>query len=428
MRYLYTAAYYLALPFILLRLLWRNAKFSPMQNIGERLGFYSMKPQTASIWLHAVSYGEAVAAEPLIKQLRNKFPQLDIVVSTMTATGANRVKSTWREDSGIKHIFVPYDIPFAIKRFFKTSRPLIGIIMETELWPNLLHTAGRQNIPLVLANARLSPSSFKGYKRIARFLLPYLQNIQIAAQSKQDAERFLALGIPPKSVITAGNLKFDIEPPWDQINKGLVLKATLSHRFVIVAASTHSNEEEQLLDVFSRLQKLFPNLLLILVPRHPQRFDEVASLCIKKGHNIARRSRQESPQQNTTVFLGDSMGELYFYYALSDIAFVGGSLTPIGGHNLLEPAAVRLPIVTGPHTHNFSEISSMLIDCGTLSKVANLEELYTVFCQLLNDKDLREKKGSAGYKILEKNQGAVVLHLETISQLLLPKKEIHQAL
>lgn len=420
MRYLYTLGFYIALPFILARVLWRARK-NPhtYKKFGERLGFYDFDPEPSSIWLHAVSYGEAVAAEPLIRKLKENFPKQRIVITTMTLTGGMRVQSVWKNDNQIRHLYVPYDIPFAIKRFLNHNNPLIGIIMETELWPNLLFLAGKQKLPLVLANARLSPRSFSGYLKIKKLISPLLKNLTlVAAQSEQDAERFLSLGVPAKQTSVLGNLKFDITPPSKQIKEGEERKKELPFDHILVAASTHANEEEQLLDIFSRIQQKFPRSLLILVPRHPERFDEVANLCQRKGQKIVRRSANEFPQEDTTVFIGDSMGELYFFYSMADIAFVGGSLVPVGGHNLLEPAALRLPIVTGPHLFNFTAISELLLKTETLHAVKDGEMLYQTLCHLLQNREYSRKIGMAGYKIFEKNQGATDRHLFVVEKLL----------
>lgn len=419
MRRLYTALFYLILPFILIRLLVRNRKNPEVTHrLWERLGFYQQKRLPACLWLHAVSYGEAVAAEPLIKSLRAHYPEVTIVVTTMTATGAQRVQTTWQKDQHIKHIFVPYDLPFALKRFIKRFNPALIILMETEMWPNLLYVAGKSKLPVIIANARLSAKSLAGYQRIEKFILPFLENINsVAAQSTLDAEHFKALGIANQRVQVTGNLKFDIEIPTTLINLGKSLREKLPHSYVLVAASTHANEEEQLLEVFSRLCKDFPDLLLVLVPRHPYRFDEVATLCQRRGYAVARRSLNELPDVNTKIFLGDSMGELYMYYSLADVAFVGGSLIPVGGHNLLEPAAARVPIVTGPHLFNFTAISNMLAAEGSLYISQDLEELYQNVLQLLNDKDRRERAQDAGYQVFAQNQGATANHLLAIQAL-----------
>lgn len=419
MRRLYTTVFYLALPFILLRAAWKAHRAKDnFKRMWERLGFYSSQQETSSLWLHAVSYGEAVAAEPLIKALQQGYPNFRIVVTTMTFTGANRVKTTFKDDEQILHLYLPYDVPSAMVRFFNHIQPLVGIIMETELWPNLLYLAGKHKLPLLIANARLSPRSYKGYQRIVKFMAPFLNNLyQVCAQTEEDADRFKGLGLQDHQVSIFGNLKFDITPPSQQIQAGALLKKQLPFELVWVAASTHANEEEQLLDLYTSLKKIFPSSLLILVPRHPQRFDEVASLCRKKGHSYVRRSEQTLPTSDTSVLLGDTMGELYFFYALADVAFVGGSLVPIGGHNLLEPAALKLPIVTGPHLFNFTAISHLLQKTGTLHQGARPEELHAIFTKLFSEKTYREEIGAAGFKIIAENQGATERHLQLISSL-----------
>lgn len=419
MRQIYTLAYYCALPLIILRTLWRTRKNKDhIRRLGERLGFVQFN-ERCSIWLHAVSYGEAIAAEPLIKNLKLTYPDQAIVITTMTLTGAIRVETTWKTDARIHHFYLPYDIPFAIKRFLKRVKPRIGIIMETELWPNLLDMAGKQNLPLLLANARLSERSFKGYLKIARLISPLLKNItQIAAQSEEDQTRFVQLGAREEQTCTLGNLKFDITPPLTLIDQGTEMKTKLSFEPIIVAASTHPNEEEQLLTVFSKIKESHPRALLVLVPRHPERFDEVSQLCLKKGFAIARRSRNELPNNTQSVFIGDTMGEMYLYYALADIAFVGGSLIPLGGHNLLEPAALKLPIVTGPHLFNFKIISALLIETGSLHVASNYEGLLPIFSQLIEDKAYAVKVGQAGFEVLARNRGATDKHIHLIKSLI----------
>ncbi len=419
MRLLYTALFYLLLPFILLRLVIRNRRNSEVKaRILERLGFYRQKIDSATIWLHAVSYGESVAAEPLIKSLRQHYPSVQILVTTMTATGALRIQTTWKSDEKVTHLFVPYDIPFALKRFLKHFQPKLIVLMETEMWPNLLHYAGVAQIPVLIANARLSAKSLAGYQRIEGFIAPFLQNIKtVAAQSELDAKHFQELGISKQRINITGNLKFDTEIPTTLINQGKSLRTKLPHSHILVAASTHSNEEEQLLEVFARLRQDYPEMLLVLVPRHPYRFDEVAGICQRQGYQIARRSRQELPDINTQVFLGDSMGELYLYYSLADVAFVGGSLIPIGGHNLLEPAGAKVPIVTGPHLFNFTAISGLLTEHGSLFVAHDLEDLYQIFRRLFDDERQREVSGSEGLEVIKKNQGATSNHLAAIQAL-----------
>jgi 3-deoxy-D-manno-octulosonic-acid transferase len=420
MRNFYTLGFYLALPFILLRHIWRTrGNKNHLKRMTERLGFYVFEQERESIWLHAVSYGEVVAAGPLVKMLLEHFQSPRIIITTMTLTGAVRVETTWKENKNIRHVYLPYDIPFAIKRFMGHFNPQIGIIMETELWPNLLYMAGKNHLPLLLANARLSPMSFKGYQRITRFISPFLKNLSIiAAQSTEDADRYVSLGIPSKKVVILGNMKFDIIPSEQQITHGKTIKTQLPFDYIITAASTHDTEEEQLLDAYALIKQSYPRSLLILVPRHPQRFDEVANLCIKKGHSVIRRSSDMLPNDTTTVYLGDTMGELYYFYALADIAFVGGSLVPVGGHNLLEPAALKLPIVTGPFLFNFKVIKQLLCETDTLHIVSSQEALVEVFKNLLQDLAYRQEIGSKGFDILAKNQGATSRHFQLVSSLM----------
>ncbi len=420
MRKIYTFALYLLLPFILARAAWRARKNKDqLFRLKERLGFYSGKNMNQSIWLHAVSYGEAVAAEPLLKKLKIAYPKMPIVITTMTVTGALRVQTTWLKDTQIHHHYLPYDFPAAFNRFFDYFHPKIGIIMETELWPNLLATAGKKGLPLLLANARLSPKSLTGYQKISFMIAALLKQLSIiAAQSQEDAARFLALGASETQIKVLGNLKFDIQPPESQIKASQAFRKRLPFDHIFVAASTHSNEEEQLLEVYENLRIEFPNILLILVPRHPERFDEVANLCLKRKYVVARRSHQSLPTAQTQVFLGDSMGELYFYYGLADLAFVGGSLVPVGGHNLLEPACLRLPLVTGPHLFNFTLISRLLQETGALQIGANTTAITTIAKGLLKDKAFSHHIGEKGFGVIEKNQGATDRHLQAISNLL----------
>jgi 3-deoxy-D-manno-octulosonic-acid transferase len=420
MRYLYTAAFFLALPFIFLRAAWRSRRDPHnFKKIGERLGFYQSFEEPQSIWVHAVSYGEAVAAEPLITKLRATFPDFPIIVTTMTLTGAIRIQAVSRHDSNIRHCFVPYDFPFAIKRFLGTFKPKLCIIMETELWPNLLFLAGRHEVPIFLANARLSPNSFKGYQRIRKFISPLLQNITfVAAQSALDANRFKDLGLPIERVADLGNLKFDVKAPQGQLEKGLSLKQNLPFDLIWVAGSTHAKEEEQILDVFIRLKQQVDKALLILIPRHPERFDEVAALCLKKGQSIRRRSDKQLPDENCSVWLGDSMGEMYFYYALADVVFVGGSLVPVGGHNILEPATLKRPIITGPHLFNFVSISNLLQKANALHIISNSDELYTTLLKLASEELYRKEMGENGFNALSSHQGATDRYLAALSPLM----------
>lgn len=417
MRQIYTLAFYFTLPFILIRLLVRSRQdIAYRQRLKERFGRPGFANLQHSIWIHAVSYGEVVAAEPLIRNLRKRYPERKLVITTMTITGSRRVQQTFPD---IYHCYVPYDIPYALRHFLGHVMPSLLIIMETELWPNMLYYAVKNHIPILLANARLSAKSLAGYKRLPHSIKASLLAIdKVLVQSAQDAKRFEALGLPQSALNVAGNLKFSVDVPTDMVAEGKRIRKTWQHvKHVIIAASTHPTEELQILDVMSRLLKNFSQLLLILVPRHPQRFDEVAKLCSSHQFVVARRCDGFAIASDTQVFIGDSMGEMYLYYALADIAFVGGSLVPMGGHNLLEPAMLRLPVLSGPNVTNFVEISDMLVKSGMLTLVKNKEELFQCLRRFLLDQNHNEV-------LLQKNDfvshGEHVLqqHLNTVDELL----------
>jgi 3-deoxy-D-manno-octulosonic-acid transferase len=419
MRYLYTFSFYLLLPFILLRLLWRSKKnVAYRQRIAERLGYYATAPLAQSIWIHAVSYGEAVAAEPLIARVKQLFPDYPIVVTTMTITGSARVVKIW--GSQVHHVYLPYDLPGALQRFFAQTNPRFAIIMETELWPNLLNYAGNRKLPILLANARLSERSLAGYRRLANFFSTMINNIHlVAAQSHEDAARFITLGVSQDRVSVTGNLKFDIAPPDHLITAGKQTRAQWSQfDYVWVAASTHVGEEEQILQSFARIRQHLPKTLLILVPRHPERFQEVADLCVKHNFTIARRSLQQTPDMTTQVFLGDTMGELYFFYAMADVAFVGGSLVPIGGHNLLEPSALKIPVIIGQYSFNFTAVCQLLKNAEALITVSTLDELTSAVLKLLQNEQQRVQQGARGYAVVIQNRGAVEKHMVLIKKIL----------
>jgi len=424
MRYLYSLALYLALPYIIIRLWRRSRKFPAYKNRwAERFSFVKPPPLTDPIWIHAVSFGEVVVAEPLIKALLARYPQRSLVVTTMTPTGSERVCKTFGEQ--IYHVYVPYDLPGAVRRFFKQSRPTLGIIMETELWPNMLYQVRKRKLPLLLANARLSPRSTRGYQRIAGLTRHMLRSFTcVAAQSKVDAERFIQLGLAADKVMVTGSIKFDITPPDAQIQEGRALRHSWSMiRPILIAASTHQGEEDQMLDAFKSIKQQHPNALLILVPRHPQRFDSVAALCEHRGYSIIRRSEGRTCEPSTDIFLGDSMGEMYMYYALADVAFVGGSLVSVGGHNLLEPAALGLPVLTGPQLFNFTEISQLLRQADAITVVNNADELAKHVIALFQNPQSRQQQGHRGLRVLAQNRGALQKHLDWIAQQFPPTTE-----
>lgn len=385
--------------------------------IGQRFGF-GFPELDRCIWIHAVSVGEVVAAVPLIKALQRRFERIPILVTTMTPTGAARVQATFGDS--VSHSYLPYETPDAVARFFDSVRPEIALIVETEIWPNLYRSCGIRRIPLVLVSARISPKSVGGYKRLTPLFRETLSHgIVIAAQSRADAERFLSLGAEPKRTRVTGNIKFDIELPGDLTRRAADTRRSLfGGRRVWVAASTHEGEEELVLAAHRRLTDQHPDLLLVLVPRHPQRFDPVAELIRKSGMSCVRRTDGQPCSPDTAVFLGDTMGELTLFYAAGDVVFVGGSLVPVGGHNLLEPAALGLPIVTGPHVFNAQDIADRFLRRDACRMVNDTAELADTVHELFDRPDRARQLGDNARRILEENRGALVELMDLIVPLL----------
>ncbi|MGD9108188.1 MAG: lipid IV(A) 3-deoxy-D-manno-octulosonic acid transferase [Gammaproteobacteria bacterium] len=420
LRYIYNILLYLAVPFILIRLLWRSIKSSGYRKRwNERFGFFTIpKKFQHGIVIHAASVGETIAAIPLIRQLQKDYPNCPITVTTMTVTGSQQVKKSLKDS--VFHVYVPYDLPDAVKRFFNKTKPKMLIIMETELWPNFLHYARARQIPILLANARLSKKSAKGYAKIKNFTTNMLKNINnIAAQAPLDANRFIQLGAPQEHVITTGSIKFDIDLAPSIKEAGEILRQQLgANRPVWITASTHEGEEEIILNAFKKIKHQLPDCLLIIVPRHPERFAQVHTLCKKQNYNTVLRSSNEPCTTKTDIFLGDTMGELMQFYAASDIAFVGGSLAPIGGHNFLEPAILGLPIISGPHVFNFAEIARMLQEKHALVLIENSTELAAQVIKFFNDPKLRQQFGENAKVVVDANRGAVIKHMQLIQKLL----------
>ncbi len=406
-RCVYTVLYYLLLPFIFFRLLWRSIKAPQYaRRWPERLGFFRAPDDLGGLWLHSVSVGETVAAAPLIRQIRKDFPELPVVITTMTPTGSERVKTLFGDS--VFHVYVPYDIPGAVNRFLERVKPRLTLIMETELWPNLVHCCHQKDIPLVVVNARLSERSARGYRKFPSLSKEMLGKIDlIAAQTAGDGERFVGLGLAQKRLVVTGSIKFDIEIPQPVIQSAEALRNEWGdHRPVWVAASTHEGEDGQILAAHKQLLKDNPSLLLLLVPRHPERFDQVARLVKGEGFSSVRRSLAESVAAGVSVMLCDTMGELLLFYAASDVAFVGGTLVETGGHNFLEPAAIGVPIVSGPYRFNFSEISRLLITAGAMITVDQGDQLAEAVQPILGNPDLKAKMAAAGQKVVAENRGA----------------------
>ncbi|NUF28408.1 3-deoxy-D-manno-octulosonic-acid transferase [Gilliamella bombicola] len=423
MQILYTVLLYLIQPLVWLRLLWRSCKAPAYRKRWlERYGFCQNKVEPNGILLHAVSVGETIAAIPLIKALQQQYPNLPITVTTMTPTGSERVKSLLGDS--VHHVYLPYDLPCAINRFLKTTQPKLVIIMETELWPNFIGQCYKRNIPLILANARLSERSANRYRKLGRAISHLLSKIStVAAQNKQDGERFISLGLPSDHLAITGSIKFDIDLTTQQQQKITTLKQQWQlNRPAFIAASTHSGEDEIILSAFERLLQTYPNLLLILVPRHPERFKTVEKLINDRGLNYINRSSNQVPTQQTQVILGDTMGELIELYGIADIAFVGGSLVKHGGHNPLEPALHHIPIISGEHFFNFKVICEQLISAnGMITCASSADALYSAVNALLANKSHSQQIGEQAYQVLKQNQGALERLLNIINHYLYSK-------
>lgn len=395
------------LPIALVRLYLRSLKAPAYRRrIGERLALGEAAPR-ADLWIHAVSVGEVQAAELLIRRLRARDSGLRILVTTTTPTGAARVRDLLGD--AVAHRYTPYDLPGVMRRFLDQVRPRLVVVVETEIWPNMLAACARNGIPVVLANARLSARSARGYARVAGLTSETLRRFAcIAAQSDADAQRLVALGAAAERVQVTGSIKFDLRQPASQRELAETLRRSWGiQRPVWVAASTHEGEEGQLLEAHRSLLACLPQALLVLVPRHPERFDRVAALVERQGLAMVRRSRAEPCREDTAVLLGDTMGELAAFLAAGDAAFIGGSLVPTGGHNLLEAAAAGVPVAVGPHTFNFAEITEMMVREGAAVRVADAGELAALMRGWLSDAALRTQVGEQGRAVVERNRGAL---------------------
>jgi len=418
LRILYTALFFIGLPLIILRLIWRGFRAPAYwKRWSERFGSSPiLSGQTPIIWVHAVSVGEVEASRPIIKALQAEYPEHQILLTTMTPTGSERVKLLFADT--VKHCYLPYDLPFTIQRFLNRTQPKFGIIMETEIWPNLLFHCQQMNIPLVLANARMSERSAKGYARFPKFIKSVLRNVQlIAAQGQDDRRRFQQLGADIKKVHAIGNLKYEISLPASLTEQAAAMRDIWDiNRPVWVAASTHDGEEEIILNASRQVRSLFPDLLLIIVPRHPERFDRVTALIQRAGFKTLRRSEHRPCSSDIEILVVDTMGELPLFYAASDVAFVGGSLVPHGGHNLLEPAALGRAVITGPHFFNFNEITKQFLQADAAIQVSDTSELAKTVIKLLQNSQQRAQMGEAGLQLIATSQGASTRLLNLIKR------------
>lgn len=419
MRYLYIVLLTIALPYILLRQWWRARRQPEARaRLGERLGFYPFKIQGA-VWVHAVSVGEVIAAQPLIKALQAAYADHPILVTTMTTTGAARVKAAFGDT--VKHAYLAYDTPGAARRFLAATQPVLGVIMETEIWPNLILACEQKSVPVCLVNARLSEKSAKGYARFGRLTSETLNRFAfIACAAESDAKRFLALGANPKRLSVSGNIKYDLVVSPHLIAEAVKWReADRTRSFVWVAASTHEGEESLILAAHQRLREVHPDALLILVPRHPERFDAVFSMCATL-FKTERRSKTPQCHSGSAVYLGDTMGELLFFYAVADVAFVGGSLIPRGGHNILEPAALAKPILSGSHVFNFETIVADFTQAKAITLVNDVDALAMCLISLANHAEQRQQQGERAFQLMESKRGVLQRQLGLIKQLVAP--------
>jgi 3-deoxy-D-manno-octulosonic-acid transferase len=409
-RLVYSLLFYLLLPIILGRLLFRAIKAPAYtKRWTQRFGFVApTKVPKETIWLHAVSVGETLAAVPLVKALQEKYPDHRLMMTSMTPTGSERIKAAFGDS--VDHSYAPYDMPDAVARFLNRIKPSLLIIMETELWPNTIAACRKLNVPVLLANGRLSEKSATAYGRIAPLVRPMLTELTaVAAQHKDDGRRFTDLGLAESSLCITGNIKFDLSLDQLTIEKARGLSAEwrgVSERPILLAASTHNGEDETILQAFAKVRTEIPNLLLVIVPRHPERFKQVAELCTAAGFTLARRS-SEGSLNGADILLGDTMGELMTFFGACDIAFVGGSLVPTGGHNIIEPAAWGVPVLTGPHLFNFSEASQLLLDGNAMRICRSAGQMAEQVVELLKNQAQRAEMGAAAQRIAEANRGAL---------------------
>lgn len=423
-RHLYSLLFHFCLPLIGLRLAWRAWRAPAYaRRIGER--FALLPPlRPGGIWVHAVSVGESIAAAPLVRELLARYPDLPITLTCMTPTGSERIRALFPEAQfagRVQHCYLPYDLPWAAARFLKQARPKLAVIMETELWPNYIHQCALRGIPVALANGRLSARSARGYGRFAKLTAPMLAELNLlAVQTQVEAERFIALGARPEAVEVTGSIKFDQQVDAEVSARASALREQWQarQRPVWIAASTREGEDALVIQAHRRLLASQPYALLILVPRHLERFDTAATQLREAGLTFVRRSSGEAVGPDVQVLLGDSMGELMFLYALADIAFVGGSLVETGGHNPLEPAALGLPVIMGPHRFNFLEITAQLLEHGALSEVADADALGDQVAMLLSNPERAAEMRDAGLAVLKANQGALERLLNGLGRLL----------
>lgn len=418
LRVLYSALLYVVAPLAFAATALRGLRDpSYRDRLPERLGYTQLRFTARPIWIHAVSVGEVQAAAALVRALSSRYAQHPILVTTTTPTGAQRVRALF--GNSVQHAYLPYDLPGAARRFLDRTTPMLAIVMEREIWPNLFRACFARRIPILLASARISERSGRRHRRFAGLFRDALAcDVTIAAQTDADAERFRAIGVAQTAVHVTGNIKFDLEVPEDVRRTGMHIRAEFAHRPVWIAGSTHEREEDIVLDAHERLRAARNDALLLLVPRHPNRFDEVKAWLRARNVRFVARSTREAVAADTSVLLVDTLGELLSFYSAANVAFVGGSLVPVGGHNLLEPAALNRPVIVGPHTFNAADIAQMFLASGAAVQVESATELGAAVLDLLTNAARRDQMIARAHAILQANRGALARLLTLIEKLL----------
>ena len=430
---IWSIAVYLLLPFVIFNLLWRGIRYPAYWfRWPERFGYLESMQGQRVIWVHAVSVGEVRSAAELVNELADRFPRHRVLVTTMTPTGSQQVHELFGDR--VIHAYVPYDFPGSVRRFMTRVNPEFAVVAETEFWPNLFKACQDRNVPLFLVNVRLSQESLRGYLRIPRTARAMLERATlICAQTNSDAQRLKNLGVAQSRIEVTGNLKFDAPLPSSLLAEAETLRRQWgAGRPVVIAASTHAGEEKKILTAYQVLRQHYTDLLLVLVPRHPERFKAVARLCRRNGARVALRSQHRGVlSSDIDILVGDTMGELQRLYAAADIAFVGGSLVRTGGHNLLEPCAVGVPVIFGPHMFHFEEISTMVLERGAGSQVHDEFGLADSVAIYLEQPVLREAAGEAARLLVAENRGAVARTLQLMSEssrLLEPERPVSNSI
>ncbi len=418
-RLVYTILFTLCMPFVFLKLLWRGYKAPEYRDRKlERFGFFKAPKIKDSIWVHAVSVGEVLAAEPIIREIQKRYPGKEVVVTSMTPTSSALIQKLF--GGSVFHVYAPYDLPWLVDAFLRRVNPEFLIIMETELWPNTIHRTRLRGCPVVLANARLSERSARGYRRLKPAVGWMLNELcLVICQHQNDAMRFASLGIDENKISVTGSVKYDLDISESHLIKGAAHKQALSPDQIIwIAASTHEGEDARLLNIHRALRKVFPEAVLVLVPRHPERFEGVYQLALNQKFKTYRRSECKFMPADSEVFVVDAMGELLDFYAAASIAFIGGSLVEVGGHNPIEPGALGLPIIMGPYVFNFEAICQKLVSVGGLYLAEDDESLQACLLSLMSDPEKARAMGQAALKEIEASKGAVIRVADALTPLL----------